>query len=229
MNRTLIMSMSILLGITFCSTGIGSTVTVEVTGVVDSVFVWDGFELDGSVDVGTMMTGLFVYDTEASKRIGGGYYAISIEMNIGNYYFSVLEGQDSIFSVGADNYYSIYTYNAEFDDFIYDYGVAKSYQDLSWFVTDMTIADLRTSNDDYFSGINTLPVWFPDITGFDLINKFSLVFYEEVEWFPDDTYTGGGFAIRGELTSINIIPEPATVLLIGLGAIGLLRKNRRGW
>jgi len=205
---------------------LGNIIEVEVTGVVDSVFTRDGFELDGSVEDGTIMTGIFIYDTQAEEK-GAGFDAISIEMSVGSYSFSVSGDGESIFTVGSDNYYHVHSYDGVFDGTIYDYGVAKTYEDISWYVTDMTIAKLRTSNPDYFSGIGILPTWYPDISGFDLINEFSVTFIEPIEWINENEFECGLFDISGELTSIRIIPEPGTVLLFALAGLILLRKRRR--
>jgi hypothetical protein len=39
----------------------------------------------------------------------------------------------------------------------------------------------------------------------------------------------GGAILRAQVTSVWLIPEPATVLLLGCGSVLLLRKRRAGW
>jgi hypothetical protein len=205
----------------------GNIIEVEVTGVVDSVFVRDGFELDDSVVEGTNMTGTFVYDTDAVQNPNGDFTVISIEISVGNYYFSVSDSGDCIFRINQetnDGYYHIETYDGSYEGVIYDYGVQKLFSDIDWYITDIYLR-MSTTNLEYHSG-DDLPTWFPDISAFDDYRGFTLKFYEEYEWFPDDTYTVGGFTISGELTSIQIIPEPATILLLGLGALAVVKRKK---
>jgi len=59
-----------------------------------------------------------------------------------------------------------------------------------------------------------IPVSLPDISFFTGRNSFSAA-----TGFPDRI-------CHGEITSIEVIPEPCTLALLGLGVVGVLRKRR---
>jgi len=65
-----------------------------------------------------------------------------------------------------------------------------------------------------------LPTSFPDISAF-WRKEFKVTFTELGE-----AGTNGYFAILGELTSIQVIPEPGTLLFLSAGAAIFLRKRK---
>jgi len=58
---------------------------------------------------------------------------------------------------------------------------------------------------------------WPDLSVFDRGKGFNLSFYESSDV---------KFGVHGELTSLTAVPEPATIFLLGLGGLALLRKRK---
>jgi hypothetical protein len=65
-----------------------------------------------------------------------------------------------------------------------------------------------------------LPTTFPDISVFDLRKIFGLGFGE-----PFSVPNRGTFTIDGELTHLEVVPEPATFFTLSLGSLFLRRKR----
>jgi len=206
----------------------GSVITVEVTGVVNQIYENDGFVLDGSVNLGTTMTGRFVYDTDTIHDDALPLYSFPIEsiyMNVGNYsfYHNYNGNEFPYFRVGSvDQIYIVDSLSSYFDGNIYDEGISKCFNDIDWEWTHITTMKIGTSDSSNYS-FGELPDSFPDISVFDGPNEFSIKFYEPLDW---NTLEQGSFLIYGELTSIQIIPEPATILLLGLGSLAVVRRKK---
>jgi len=202
-------------------------ITVEVEGVVDSVSVGGRFALDGSVSVGSTMAGTFVYDTEAPNLLpfgdNGQYAIISISMHIGNYTFThnPASSEPPLFTVyTVDPVYIVKSNAPRFDGTIYVDGSPKTFDDITWEEPygGVELMDVWTSSDGIITSTE-LPTSFPDISVFDLRREFWTGLGE-----PSTVPNGGGFLIEGELTYL--VPEPATVLLLGLGGLALLKRRK---
>ena len=209
-------------------------ITVEVEGVVDSIGTYFGFDLDGSVSIGTPMSGFCTYDTDTPDYLDsddsrGAYPLISISMTIGNYTFThnPMSSKWSSFyvrtysAISGSAVYSAGSPESRFEGTITVNGIPKSYDDLSWYISQFVIMELSTSSSEQIptDALPDLDSW-PDISVFDLERKFLAVFGKE----PGDNT--GSFEIGGEVTSATVIPEPATLLLLGLGSLALLTKRR---
>ncbi|MBN2456154.1 MAG: PEP-CTERM sorting domain-containing protein [Sedimentisphaerales bacterium] len=198
-------------------------ITIEVTGVVNLLRTGGGFEVDGSVEVGSEMVGFCTYDTETpdleSSEYYGTYELISIFMTIGNYTFA--HNQESteipIFRVGAADFgYAARSLAPSFEGSIIVDGFTKTYHDSDWGYIHIALMDLLTTQPIQS---DELPTSLPDISVFDLRREFEARFHEP---YP----TGDGyFDIYGELTSLNLIPEPATIFLFGLAGLILTIKR----
>ena len=201
-------------------------ITVEVVGVVNLVSVGGRFALDGSVDVGSIMTGSTTYDTETPDLGSGAYAVISISMNIGNYIFThdPMSPDPAFFHVyTVDPVYIVKSNAPRFDGTIYVDGSPKTFDDITWEEPygEVKLMDVWTSSDGIITSTE-LPTSFPDISVFDLRREFWTGFVE-----PSTVPNGGGFLIEGDLTYLEVTtPEPATVLLLALGCLALLRKRR---
>ena len=69
----------------------GTMLTVEVEGVVNEIRTNGGFDLDGSINLGSIMNGFCIYDTQAPPQDFGYYFTypiISTSITLGNYTFT---------------------------------------------------------------------------------------------------------------------------------------------
>jgi len=201
----------------------GSIVTVYVTGTVTSVSSEGGFSLDGSIMGGSFMAGYCIYDIDTPDQEPGEYLGtyplISMSMNIGNYTFThnPTSTEFPSFELFLSNYvYIIRSPEPRFDGTIYVNSSPKTYDDITWQWANLELMNLWTSSSEYFT-TDALPSSFPELSVFDNRRAFEARFYDE---------GNGYFGIYGEVTGLKVVPEPATILLFGLGAM-LLRKKRR--
>jgi hypothetical protein len=203
----------------------GAIITVEVGGVVDFFRTEGGFALDGSVGVGSVMSGFCVYDTGAENLLppgaNGQYSMISISMSMGNYTFSrnPTSLSSPLFTVyTVDPVYVASTEDARFDGTITVSGTPQTYDDITWGWTYMELFNLWTSDGGYIpdDALPDLDTW-PELSVFDNRKRFEARFYGE-----GDDY----FGIYGGITSLNVVPEPGTVLLLGLGGLVLVGRRR---
>ena len=197
-------------------------ITVEVEGVVNSVSVGGRFALDGSVDVGSIMTGSTTYDTETPDLGSGAYAVISISMTIGNYIFThdPMSPDPAFFHVyTVDPGYYVKSDGPRFDGTIYVDGSPKTFDDITWEEPygRVRLMDVLTSSYEYITSTE-LPNSFPDISVFDSRREFRTGFGE-----PLSVSNRGTFIIEGDLTYL--VPEPATLLLLGLGSLALLKRR----
>ena len=226
-KRTLTILIAMVMYLVFGGIARAEIVTVEVTGVVDTVETLGDFALDGSVSIGTSMTGFCTYDSETPdlhENEGFGEYAlISTSMGIGNYIFT----HDSISEtalfevVNFAVIYSAKSGSASFNGTVFDDGTPKTYDDIIWHYNSFALLGLATSSHDYIVD-DSLPdsSSFPPLSSFDIYKLFGIHFIEV-------SSGDGDFGISGEITSINVIPEPATVLFLALGSVLLLRRRKK--
>jgi len=203
-------------------------ITVEVTGTVDSIITDGGLTLDGSVIVGSEMNGYCTYDSETPDlnpiEENGKYALLSISMTVGNYTFTPdpTLPEYLFFGVGTgDHGYSAWGGNTRFDGTVYLDATPYSYEDIDWSIRSLELMDLLTNSDEYIltDALPDLDSW-PELSIFDWRREFEVAFHKSY------SYGYGDFVIRGEITSLTVVPEPATVLLLGLGSLALLRNRR---
>lgn len=188
------------------------SLTVNVTGTVDSVSTYGDFSFDGSVAVGSTMSGSCSYDPDEAVDLNsdeylGEYLIPSISMSIGNYDFT--ESFDPHrnlvkFRVGVtDISYLVQTTSG----ITYWNDVPlEGRRDTHIKLIDLCNASVSGENDD-------LPTTFPDISLFTYRNEFEVI-------------SGGNFFITGTLDSIEAVPEPATIGLFALTGLITLRKKK---
>jgi len=200
----------------------GQELTIEVTGVVTSVESGGGLSWDGSVTEGTLMSGSCSYDTEAISTDGYNYPLLSITMIVGDYIFkhNVFATDLASFRTGADKVYAAVTWDGVFEGDVFDDGEIKTFDEIEWY---------RTTYFELFNIYSTLPEC-PYSN--DLPESIDLSLFNERKEFrarfskADDISSRISFL--GELTSLTVIPEPCSLVLLGLGSIALLRKRRLG-
>ncbi len=201
-------------------------VTVHVEGIVSSVETGGGLTLDGSVIAGsTVMEGYYTYDTETPDQAlsdsYGRYSLLSISMTAGNYTFThdPAAGLDPYFYICVETsggfYYDIVSPSSIFYGPCYLNDQPTTLEDLnlsirgiSWFLpsnSDGTITDALPDE-------NT----FPDLSVFTE-EKLLYVANDSSPWL----------SIFSDITSLTVVPEPASVLLFGLGGVALLRKRKK--
>jgi hypothetical protein len=201
-------------------------ITVEVEGAVNSVTTDGGLALDGSVNISSVMTGYCIYDTDTpdvnpTNEDVGGYQLTTISMSIGNYTFTHDPTSPEIpyfIVVTVDRNYSAVSYVPRFDGTVYVDGVPSTYDDITWSYTTLALFDLLTSSSEYITtdALPDLDSW-PELSVFDTRRQFKARFYDE---------SNHNFQIYGEITSLTPTPEPATLLLLGLGGLALLRRRK---
>ena len=203
-------------------------ITVQVTGIVNEVFTDGGLNLDGSVGVGTPMSGYCTYDSQTADlnpiESNGKYALLSISMTVGNYNFTPdpLLPEYIFFYVYTGDYgYSASGGNIRFDGTVYLDGAPQSYEDINWSIATLELIDLGTNSGEYIStdALPDLDSW-PDLSIFDVCRDFEAAFHKSY------SYGDGDFVIRGEITSLTVVPEPATLFLLGLGSLALLTKRK---
>ena len=181
-------------------------ITVEVEGVVTHINTGGGFALDGSVIIGSEMTGFTTYDTDTANlgdSITGLYNLISISMTIGNYIFEhdLISADFPYFRVSTvDPGYDVTSPAPRFNGTIYVNGTPKTYDDITWGYTYLVLFDFLTSLDEYVPtvALPDLDSW-PDLSVFDYRREFRARFFGEGSDY---------FNIYGEVTSLTVIPEP---------------------
>jgi len=199
-------------------------VTVYAEGVVTEVQTYDGLEFDGSVTVGSTMTGLVTYDTETpDQKPQYGWVAcyslISISMNVGNYTFigtSAAAGEPS-FSITAEPQwfnYDVLSPRALFYGPCYLNGEPTNLEDVVPEVG-FRIMSLQGDND------GTITDALPDVETFPDLSVCT-----EQRVFRAESWLTPAFVIHGEVTSVTVVPEPASAVIMGLGAVVLILRRR---
>jgi hypothetical protein len=220
--------LNLMICLTIGSSVYGEILTVEVTGIVDSVETTGGLAFDGSIGVGSEMTGLCTYDTDtpdlSPSEYNGKYALISTSITVGNYTFTHNPISSATFRVATEEavVFGKGVYRAggpgvRFEGTIFVDGLPQTYDDITWPEAYSELFDLWTSSEECIptDALPDLESW-PDFSAFDLIRNF---------WTSFDDQSSLSFDISGEVTSLTITPEPATLLLLSLGALFLRRRR----
>ncbi len=201
-------------------------VTVHVEGIVSSVETGGGLTLDGSVIVGsTVMEGYYTYDTETPDQDPqydwvSTYSVLSISMTVGSYMFlpDPAGSKDPWFyiSTWTDSfYYSVISPEALFYGPCYLNGQPTTLEDLNLSVRGISWS-LRGDNDGTITDALPDENTFPDLSVFTE-EKLLYVANDSSPWV----------SIASDITSLTVVPEPASVLLFGLAGLALLRKRKK--
>lgn len=216
----------ILLGVVTCACGLARSeiIEVQVEGVVTWVHTVSGFELDGSVEVGTQMSGFCRYDTlspdmQPLEAIGT-YNMFDLSLSVGNYTFmhDAMSGGAPHFEVAYNEStfgYVATTSDPAFEGTMFYNDTAITFAELEWITFNLALFTLRG------------PIWpgatdaLPDADSF-----LPLPFFTERNGFSVSIDEDRYFRIYGEVTLLRVIPEPGTVALLSLGGLVAFRRRR---
>ena len=211
----------------FCLAVSANAVTiVRVEGVVTSIEEYGIYEWGDSVDVGTEFSALIYYEDliDQNPISNHGYYvSTGALVTVGDYVFNSTEGILEI--VTGENFVPVpgggsdtgYTFGNSMTSsgIIYENGQPVTIGSVSWKLPPLCNLVLQTMDPDIVP-TDAFPLDFPDLSGFDYTNDFGI-------YLPGPD---GNLYLNGEATSIEVIPEPCSLALLDLGAIGLLRRRR---
>ena len=184
----------------FSSSAYSGILGIKVTGTVASSTI-------ESIEAGDLMVGYCSYSLDAVDQnpsaYKGEYELISMVMQIGGYVFSNSTQNPTLEMWVTDECYLTYC------------GGGKAMFGNTLINESSTSITLFDLGNFHISRENDLiPTSMPDISFFTGRNSF---------------YVGLGDSIgncSGELDSIEVIPEPCSFVLLGLGVIGVLRRRR---
>ncbi len=207
-----ILPLVLIAGMCSNSPALADLVIVELGGIVNDIDTYGGLTFDGSLYVGSPMAGTFTYDSEAPPEPS--YPVTSISMTVGNYTFMHDPTSSKSPSCRFGVSYYIRSGAPRFDGTAYINGLPTTYDDADWHNLSILFSLGGRNLEPPFGKLPDADS-FPDISAFDLERSFSV-----------GTDNGPyGFDINGEVTSLTIIPEPATLLLLALGGLVLVRKR----
>ncbi|KKL81122.1 hypothetical protein LCGC14_1997910 [marine sediment metagenome] len=217
--KDVIISIIVVYGLSFCALEAEATlITIEIEAVVDSVEDsgdGDGY-LEGNIEVGDIIIGTYIYDSDMPYTIlpeYGHWYThtespYGMFLSVGDVQFET-DPENVNFTIGVkddcqgafDTYYDEFRATS-YNNLPLDTGISVSL--IEWELLDFSTQAL--SNMD-------LPLTAPILADWDF-NRLSI---------SGET---NSFRIDSHVTSA--VPEPGTIVLLGIGGLMLARRNRRG-
>jgi len=219
------LAITVLCGLVFSPSPTQATlITIGIEAVVDDV-VETGDYLNGRIKVGDLITGTYTYDTDtpdSSTLSGIGRYAhyaypCGISLSVGGLNFM------TDFSPGFPEYFTVWiTNNSSGVDGI----SVRSYHNLplrdgmsvgtiEWILQDPSETAILSAD---------LPTTAPILSDWE--TNF-LQFGAGSGGSRDGGEPPIGFGVAAHVTSAVVIPEPGTILLLGLGGVAIVRKAKK--
>ena len=205
----------ILLAFMFAGIPVARATTIEIGLSAEVSYIDDGGLLEGLLNIGDVVTGRYSYDSETPdtnpSNTAGIYwhyeFPCGIVLSAGEYTFETDPG-NIIFRIGI----------GDGDDGHDTYSLI-SYSNLP-LSNDVEVFSIWWQLNDYSQmalSSDALPLGPP------ILEDWEYDWGLRIELGPK-----GDTMVTADVTSVWLIPEPATVLLLGLGALALLRMRRRG-
>ena len=186
-------------------------IIIDLTAEISDVDDLGGL-LEGLVNVGDIITGSYTYDSatpdsKPSETVGQYEYVTQpygVSLSVGGFVFQTdPENINFLVSVGnnhlGDDRYSLRSYS----NLPLSNGVLVDH--ISWQLVDYSATALSS---------DALPTTPPVLEDWQSIFGITITF----------GYKGSSM-IRAHVTSAELVPEPATIFLLGLGALALIRKH----
>ena len=204
MKKGIVVVLFFVLGMVYSVPAEASLIIIEIEAVVDLVSD-DGNYLDGQISVDDIITGYYTYSNPAGSIGRYEHYSApaGISLSVGGFDFETdLSNVDFLVSV-ADNYSSMDNYLLRSNNNLaLSNGTAVEY--ISWQLDDTTATALTS---------DSLPTIAPILSQWQSFNHLRLE--------ADRKYL-----VDAHVTSAVVIPEPATILLLGSGLLFFRKRNK---
>jgi hypothetical protein len=213
-----------------------ASVSYEFTGTINRIDSEIASAL--SFTVGTPFTGHFTYDSEVTSD--SAFY----HMDIAHAQKFVWQIGDTTFGHSGEGM-TLWIYdNPSYDKFMLfpNLGLPEQWTletppaegGGTWYGSTAYRMDWKDSTGEVFTG-NTLPLTL-DIADFDEL-LISFVLFDGIlstpqgtvsngDWDASTSEAGQGLFLQGQIQTLTVVPEPATIVLFCLGGLAIKRKTR---